>query len=152
MKPPNNVMCSKGAYGRVGARITIALAISFLLSSPAPGQLINGRVISSVYTWEKFDTVGSSQKITRGYLSGILDVGQGNFSLHTHFQAASDLKSQLDQSPDYRLYYLYAQQKDIAGFADLSLGRLPYFAGVGLGTVDGAQASLRFADNAYRLT
>ncbi|RPH32912.1 hypothetical protein EHM92_08455 [bacterium] len=152
MKPPTNVLCRNGAHGKRIARVAIALAITFLVSSPAPGQLINGRLISSVYTWEKFDTVGSSRKVTRGYLSGIFDIGQGSFSLHTHFQAASELKRQLDELPDYRLYYLYARMKDIAGFADLSLGRLPYFAGVGLGTVDGGQASLRFAANTVKLT
>jgi hypothetical protein len=152
MKPSTNVLCGNGAWGRALFGVAMGVVITFLASSPAPAQLINGRVISSVYTWEKFDTVGSSRKITRGYLSGILDIGQGNFSLHTHFQAASELKKQLDESPDYRLYYLYVQQKSIAGFADLTLGRLPYFAGVGLGTVDGGQATFRFADNAYKLT
>jgi hypothetical protein len=152
MKPSTIVVCRNGALGKTLYGIAIGVVITFLVSSPAPAQLINGRLISSIYTWEKFDTVGSSRKITRGYLSGILDVGQGNFSLHTHFQMASELKKQLDELPDYRLYYLYVRQKDIAGFADLSLGRLPYFAGVGMGTVDGAQAALRFAGNAYKLS
>jgi hypothetical protein len=147
MKPSTSALCGNGALGRAVWGIVIAFVITSLLSSLAPAQLVNGRVISSVYTWEKFDTVGSSQKITRGYLSGIFDVGQGGFALHTHFQAAGDQT----EGPDYRLYYLYIQQKDIAGFADLSLGRLPYFAGVGLGTVDGAQAALRFAGNALKL-
>lgn len=132
--------------------IVAALAAIVFMSAPAPGQLINGRLISSVYTWEKFDTVGSSRKIARGFQSAILDIGQGSFSLHTHFQAASELKHQLDELPDYRLYYLYARVKDIAGMADLSLGRMPFFAGVGIGTVDGAQATVRFAENAYKLT
>ena len=145
-------MCNTGAHGRTIARIAIAVVITFLVSSPAPGQLINGRIITSVYSWQKFDTVGVSRKITRGFGSAILDIGQGSFSFHTHFQAASELKNPLDELPDYRLYYLYAQMKDVAGVADLSLGRLPYFAGVGLGTVDGAQATLRFAQNAYKLT
>lgn len=152
MKPSINALSSTGAPGRAVCGIAIALVITFLVSSPARAQLINGRVISSLYTWEKFDTVGSARKVTRGYLSGILDVGHGNFSLHTHFQAASELKRQLDELPDYRLYYLYLQQKGIAGFADLSLGRLPYFAGVGTGTVDGAQTTLRFVDNTVKLT
>ena len=152
MKPSARVVFGHGAFGRAVYGIAIGVAVTCLVSSPAPAQLINGRLISSVYTWEKYDTVGSSRKVTRGYLSGILDVGQGNFSLHTHFQAASELKKQLDELPDYRLYYLYVQQKDIAGFADLALGRLPYFAGVGLGTVDGGQATFRYAGNAYKLT
>ena len=148
MKPSTNVLCRPGICGRAVTRIAIAVAVIFLVSSPAPAQLVNGRVITSVYTWEKFDTVSSSQKITRGYLSGIFDVGQDNFSFHTHFQAAGDQT----QGPDYRLYYLYVGQKNIAGFADLSLGRLPYFQGVGLGTVDGGQVSLRFGGNAYKFT
>lgn len=152
MKPTTNVLYSTCARGRAAARIAIAALISFLVSSTAPAQLVNGRVISSVYSWEQFDTVAQSHKTTRGYISGILDVGQDNFSLHTHFQAASALQSQLSESPDYRLYYLYLQQKNIAGLADLSLGRMPYFAGVGLGTLDGAQATVRFAQNAYKVT
>jgi len=143
MRPSTNLLCSNGVFGR----IAIAAVIGVLLSSSALAQLLNGRIITSVYSSERFDTVGSSRKITRGYLSGIFDVGQGDFALHTHFQAAGDQS----EGPDYRLYYLYIQQKNIAGIADLSLGRLPYFAGVGMGTVDGAQAALRFANNAYKL-
>ncbi len=148
MKPTITVLCRHGVCGKTAVRIAAAVVITFLLASPSPGQLVNGRVITSVYSWEKFDTVGVSKKITRGYLSGILDLGQNNWSFHTYVQGAADQT----ESPDYRLFYLYAKVKDVAGFADLTLGRLPYFAGVGIGTVDGAQATLRFDRNAYKVT
>jgi hypothetical protein len=115
------------------------------------GQLLNGRFITSVYSWQQFDTVGVSKKFARGFQTAMFDVAQGDFSLHAHFQGAVMLQHQLDELPDYRLYYGYARWRNIGDVADLSLGRLPFFAGVGSGTIDGALANIRFCDNTTRL-
>jgi hypothetical protein len=122
------------------------------LLTPGRAQLINGRLIGSVYTFEKYDTVNVSKKFLRGFQSALLDATFSDFSIHTHFQVAGMLQKKLDEFPDYRFYYLYGQWKNILNTADLSLGRLPYFAGVGSGTIDGGLLTLRFDQNKYKVT
>ena len=123
-----------------------------LSTSHTVGQVVNARLVSSVYGWKQYDTVGTAKKLWRGYSSLLLDVAQGNFSLHGNFQGAVMLQKKLDELPDYRLYYGYAQWKNIVDMADVSIGRLPFFAGVGSGTIDGALTTFRCADNTLRLT
>jgi len=133
--------------------LALLLAITAMaLHTSAPSQVINGRLIGSVYTFEKFDTVNVSKKFVRGFQSVLLDVTQSDVSIHTHFQVAGMLQKKLDEKPDYRFYYLYGQWKNIFSTADLSLGRLPYFAGVGNGTIDGGLLTLRFAENKFKFT
>ncbi len=135
-----------------GAWKLLFCAATMLISSVAPGQRVNGRLITSVYAWKQYDTVGVSKKFARGFQSVLLDVTEGDFSLHGNFQGAAMLQHKLDELPDYRLYYGYAQWKNIGDVADLSFGRLPFFAGVGSGTIDGALTRFRVAENKLRVT
>jgi hypothetical protein len=132
--------------------LALSLVVLLLSSSAAVGQLVNLRLMSSAYGWKQYDTVGTSKKLWRGFQSVMLDVGQGDFSLHGHFQGAVMLQKHLDELPDYRLFYGYAQWKNIAKVADLSLGRLPFFVGVGSGTIDGALTRFHFASNMLAMT
>ncbi len=132
--------------------LTGVFLCSLALPLIAPAQLVNGRFITSISTWEKFDTVGVSKKYVRGFQSAIFDIAQGDFSLHTHFQGAATLQRKLDELPDYRLYYAYARLRNIADAVDVSFGRVPYFVGVGVGTMDGLLTTARFAENKFRLT
>ena len=133
-------------------RLAGVLICSVALPLLAPAQLINGRFITSVNTWEKFDTVGVSKKYVRGFQSAIFDIAQGDFSFHTHFQGAATLQRKLDELPDYRLYYAYARWRNIADAVDISIGRVPYFVGVGVGTMDGLLTTARIAGDKFRLT
>ena len=135
----------------VSRRFCLALLLA-VLPVHALAQLVNGRLISSIYTWEKFDTVDVSETFGRGFQSVLLDITQSKFSFHTHLQGAINLQKNLDETPDFRAWYLYGRWREIGGIMDLSLGRLPYFAGVGTGTLDGALTTIRFAGDAVRLT
>lgn len=132
------------------AFITV-LAI-FLFVPPATAQLVNGRLITSVYAWQRFDTVDVSKTYARGFQSVLLEIAQSDFSINTHFQAATMLQAHLDELPDYRFYYLYGKWRNIGDMVDLSFGRLPYFAGAGYGTLDGILAAGRFAGSKVRVT
>ena len=134
------------------AWISLLCSVAMLTSSMALGQIVNGRLITSVYTWKQYDTVDVSKKFARGFQSVLLDVTQGDFSLHGNFQGAVMLQHKLDELPDYRLYSGYAQWKNIASIADLSFGRLPFFVGVGSGTIDGALTRFHLAENKLRVT
>ena len=134
------------------ASLAFTLMVLLLSSSAAIGQLVNLRLVSSAYGWKQYDTVGTSKKLWRGFQSVMLDVGQGDFSLHGNFQGAVMLQKHLDELPDYRLFYGYAQWKNIAKVADLSLGRLPFFVGVGSGTIDGALTRFHSTNNLLAMT
>lgn len=118
----------------------------------AQGKLMNGRLTTSVYTFEKFDTVDVSKSYVRAFQSAFLDIAQENFSLHTHLQVAGTVRKTLDEEPDFRAYYLYVRIREIGQVADLSLGRVPYYAGVGNGVLDGGLVRVGFAQNAVRAT
>jgi hypothetical protein len=133
--------------------LRLILVLSLIsLSSTGIAQLINARFITSVYAWEQFDTVDVSRKYARGTQSLILDIAQSDFSIHTHLQGAAALQRKLDEVPDFRAYYLYARMRNIGDAVDFSFGRLPYFAGVGNGTLDGALTTARLAGNTFRVT
>jgi hypothetical protein len=137
----------------VKASLALCLVLLLLAGAyTASAQLVNARLITSVYGWKQFDTVGTSKQFWRGYQSVLLDVAQDDFSLHGHFQGAVMLQKKLDELPDYRLYYGYAQWKNIVNIADISLGRMPFYAGVGAGTIDGALARFHSANNLVRAT
>ena len=132
------------------AALLILLPVLFA-PSIVRSQLVNGRFVTSIYAWEQFDTVNVSKSYLRGLQSFIVDVTQSAFSLHTHVQAAATLRKELEEEPDYRLYYLYGQVRGIGNAVDVSFGRLPFYAGVGNGTVDGLRLVARVASD-YKFT
>ncbi len=131
--------------------LVVALFLVQAFSPPSWSQLVNGRIISSVYSWERFDTVAVSNRLTRGFLSALIDVSQGNFSLHTHLQGAMTAGNGAGDQ-EMRTFFLYGTWKNIGNAVDLSFGRLPFYAGVGNGTLDGARVVTHVANNTYRVT
>jgi hypothetical protein len=146
-------MSADGAsFPRMARFVLIQFSATLLVTSYAFTQLVNARFVTSMYAWEQFDTVGVSKKLARGFQSVILDVAQSDFSLHAHGQGAVMLQKKLDELPDYRLYYGYMRWKNIADVVDIAVGRVPFYAGVGAGTVDGGMATVRLSNNAFRLS
>ena len=135
--------------GSIVLLFVLIVLVAFVQEASA--QLVNGRFTTSVYTFEKFDTVNVSRSYLRAFQSAYLDVAQNDFSLHTHLQVAGTVRKTLDEEPDFRAYYLYARMKQIAKVIDLSLGRVPYYAGVGSGTLDGGLVRANLAGSAIRL-
>jgi hypothetical protein len=127
-------------------------ALSLLAPLPACAQLVTGRFITSANSWEQFDTVGVSHKVVRAFQSAIVDIAQADFSLHANMQAALTSSDVISEDSDERLYSLFARMKNIGGVADVSLGRIPFFQGVGLGTVDGALVTARAPQTLGRFT
>lgn len=124
------------------------LLLTFLLM---PGiimaQTVNGRFGSSVYTWEKFDTVDVSKKILRGFQTVQLEVIQGGLSLQTYLIGSTDFNSPLGNEGNVRVYNAFLRWKNIGNAVDLNVGRVPVFAGVGNGAVDGGLVKARFLNN-----
>src|SRR5262245_30409199 len=131
---PNRTLqlnCIGAFLNRVFTLRSIPAILLLVVLAPltARTQLVSGRLTTSIYTWEKFDTVGSSETFARGFESILLDASHDKFSIHTNVQFAATLKKTLDETPDYRVFTLYGRVQDIANSLDLWFGRLPYYAG-----------------------
>ena len=114
-------------------------------------QEVNGRFGTSVYTWERFDTVGSSRTIARAFQSMQLDVSQGDFLFQTSLLGALTLHDDFGDDGTIRMSKLLVRWKNIGQLFDVSVGRVPVFAGVGLGAVDGALVRTNLMDRKISL-
>ena len=123
-----------------------------LVALPASAQLLSGRLTTSVYGWEQYDTVGTSQKYFRAFQTAQLSLAHGDLSVHTFLQGTANLTSAFGDAGLVRVYNLYANWANIGKMFDLSIGRQAVYAGVGLGTIDGLVLRGKFADNMVRFT
>lgn len=129
------------------------LLLAFLLVSiGAHAQVLSLRTSTSMYGWQRFDSVGTSSNHYRGYESLTLDLGQGQWHLRTSGSFSNDFG--VTQSSDMlvRLYNLYAEGNGIADHVDIKAGRVPVFMGAGATTIDGGLVKLHYDDYRYTLT
>ena len=127
------------------------LTISFcLLMLTATGyvfpQNINGRVSSSVYSFERYDTVNVHYNYLRFFEQIGLNFNQDNFSLRTNIDYEAEAASNLTTPYYVRFYNLYIEQRDLLKVATVRLGRQPIFNSIGGGVYDGASVDLKFTD------
>jgi hypothetical protein len=118
-------------------RAVVSVLALLLCTSGAFGQLVNGRLVTSFYAWEQYDTVGTSSTILRAYQLAQFSVAYGDFSVHTYLQGAMNGTSEFGDLGIVRAYNLYARWSNIGRVLDVSLGRQAVYAGVGTGTIDG---------------
>lgn len=132
-------------------RTTRVVLIIIFLTSPICllAQVVNGRLSSAVYTWEKFDTVDVSKVLVRGFQTLQLDVTQGDISLQTYLIGAMNFNESFGNEGNVRVYNAFLRWKNpaLGGTVDVNVGRVPVFAGVGNGTVDGGLMRARLLDN-----
>ena len=62
-------------------RLVFLFGIIIFLNSGAFAQSINGRFTSSIYSFERFDTLNVSSTYARTYQMLNLNINQGNYSL-----------------------------------------------------------------------
>lgn len=139
-----------GSFGKGYRRVLFGRALLFLIAvapAGADAQRVSGRLVTSFYTWEKFDTVGSSATYLRAFQAAQLSVAQGDFSLHTYMQGAVNVTSDFGDLGRVRAYNLYARWANIGKVADVQLGRQAVYSGVGNGTIDGVYAKGRLLKN-----
>jgi len=115
--------------------------------SAAPAQLVNGRFTTSLYTFERFDTVGSSTTYVRAFQTAQLSVAEGDLSFHTYVIGAMNGAGAFGDNGRVRLYNLYMRWANIGSIGELSLGRQAVYAGAGNGTIDGLSARVRLLDD-----
>lgn len=130
------------------------VAIIFLAAVCTPvaqGQRLSGRFLTSFYTWERFDTVGVSKNYLRAYQGMQLQFVHKNFSLHTYVQGTTNFGNTFSTDPSVRFYNLYGRLKNIGNVGEIQVGRVPVYAGVGNGSIDGIVGKLRLWNGKVRL-
>jgi hypothetical protein len=108
-------------------------------------QSLNGRFSSSVYTFERFDTSGSSNTQARTYQMLSFNFGKENIWLRSNFNLETDIANKQISDPRFRVYNLYADFQKIFDVASLKLGRQPLFNTVAGGVFDGATVGLNYS-------
>ena len=125
-------------------KILLFLLASGMLYINFP-QSLNGRFSSSVYTFERFDTAGSSNTHARTYQMLSFNFGKENLWLRSNFNLEYDIASKMQYDPRFRVYNLYADIQKIFDVASLRLGRQPLFNSVAGGVFDGATVGLNYS-------
>lgn len=125
-------------------KILLFLLASGMLFTTLP-QSLNGRFSSSVYTFERFDTSGSSNTQARTYQMLSFNFGKENIWLRSNLNLEYDIANKLKSDPRFRVYNFYADFQNIFNVASLKLGRQPLFNSVAGGVFDGATVGLNYS-------
>ncbi|MCX7797612.1 MAG: hypothetical protein N2249_03205 [Melioribacter sp.] len=108
-------------------------------------QNINGRFTSSIYSFERFDTVNSSETYFRTYQTLNLNFNYKNFSLRTRFNFESNIGNLLDSDPRMRFYNLYFETRDLFNVLTIKLGRQPLITPISGGLFDGINIKVKYS-------
>ncbi len=132
---------------------SLPLALLILVCvAGAPAQLVTGRLATSFYGWEQFDTVGVSHQRIRAFQNIQLSMTQGDVSVNTFIQGAANLAGDFGDVGRVRFYNLYLTWANIGKVLDLNVGRQAVYAGAGVGTIDGFLARARFLQQKVTVT
>jgi hypothetical protein len=108
-------------------------------------QNLNGRFSSSVYTFERFDSSGSSNTQARTFQMLSFNFGKDNIWLRSNLNLETDLANKQISDPRFRVYNLYADFQKIFDVVSLKLGRQPLYNSVAGGVFDGATVGLNYS-------
>ena len=125
-------------------KILLFFLASGMLLTTLP-QNLNGRFSSSVYTFERFDSSGSSNTQARTYQMLSFNFGKDNIWLRSNLNLETDLANKQISDPRFRVYNLYADFQKIFDVASLKLGRQPLYNSVAGGVFDGATVGLNYS-------
>ncbi len=138
---------------RAGIRHTlIAGLLLLLLVLPVRAQQVSGRFSTSVYGWEKFDTAGVSNNLLLGMQNFQVDVSHAGFTLSTSAYGTALLSGSSGDGAELRVRNLFARYRNDGRTFEASIGRVPVFAGVGVGAVDGGYFKVRAMEKKVALS
>ncbi|MDY0082401.1 MAG: hypothetical protein RBR74_04405 [Ignavibacteriaceae bacterium] len=112
-------------------------------------QNINGRFSSSVYTFERYDSLNSSENYVRAYEMLNLNLNYDKFSVRSYMNLETDLTKEQISDPRLRFYNLYLEARDLLNIATVKVGRQPIINNVIGGLFDGGSVTLKHSD--YKL-
>jgi hypothetical protein len=127
-------------------RVFLLLQIFVFLNSFLFSQSINGRISSSIYSFKRYDTVNVSSTYARAYEMLNLNINQGNYSLRSYINFASDISKDLKNDPQLSFYNLYFEARKVLDIATIKIGRQPLFNSVAGGVYDGINLDVKKGD------
>jgi len=101
----------------------LIIVLLFSLPSTSVAQRVAGRFSTSVYTFERFDTVNSSRIIARAYQSMQLTVSEGSISFNSSLYGVTNISQSFGNDAAIRVSNLFLEWKDSAGSADSQSSR-----------------------------
>ena len=113
-------------------------------------QNVNGRISSSLYSFERQNSLNESEKYLRAFQTLRLNLSQGKFSIKTRVNVEANITNKLVNDPRVRFYNLFVEARNIADVATIKLGRQPLINSIAGGVYDGA--SLKLKHNGYSLS
>jgi hypothetical protein len=128
--------------------IIISLFIGSLISTFP--QNLNGRISSSFYTYERYDSASSSETHLLSFQSVSLNFNKDNFSIRSYGDFEHDFTNPQVDDPRLRVYNLYVEGRELFKLFTLKLGRQPIFNSVAGGVMDGLDVDMRKGD--YKVT
>lgn len=117
--------------------ISSVILFAAALSSGYAQMSVNGSLSTSFYGFEQFDSRDSSRTVTRAIQRVQLAARSGHVSIQTLFYGLMNVSATEGDPSKLRVAHLFARWKSESGSFTVSMGRVPIFAGVGLGSVDG---------------
>ena len=129
-------------------KLLLILIISGFIAS-SYGQSFNGRFSSSIYTFERFDTIGSAYNQARTFQMLTFNFGKDNIWLRSSFNLEYDISNTLIDDPRFRTYNLYVDVQNLWDIVSVKLGRQPLYSNIAGGVFDGA--TLGFDYKGFRL-
>ncbi|HTX17223.1 MAG TPA: hypothetical protein VMG34_01080 [Bacteroidota bacterium] len=133
-------------------KYTLLLFSVCLAAGTATAQFTSGRFTTSFYGWQGRNSTLDKEDYLRAYENVQFNFAQDPFDFNTNFQLSKDFGTVIGTDPDLRLSSLVVRGRDIAGIADLSVGRQFVFAGVGNGLMDGAEVKGSLLDHRLGFT
>lgn len=121
------------------------LFLYFSLPFMISAQNLNGSISSSFYTFERFDTLKTSDTFIRNFETLSLNFNYNKISVRTRMNFETNLSNALDSDPRMRFYNLYLEARDIFDVFTLKLGRQPLFTPVAGGLYDGVNLKFRYS-------
>lgn len=133
-------------------KLFFAIGLVLLAQNFVLPQTINGRLTSSVYSFERFSIPGVSNNYLRAYELINLNFNRDNFTLKTYFNLESDITKDLKTDPRFRVYNFYIEARNVSDIISFRLGRQPIINSVVGGLFDGIYTQISKGDlkfNAY---
>lgn len=115
-----------------------------ILSIQLIAQNFNGRISSTLYTFERAESKDVSNKFLRSYQYGQFNINKDWFSLRATLIVEQDLIKKIKYDPRVRLFNLYAEARDILNLATIRVGRQILYHSVASGLFDGVSLDLKY--------
>lgn len=129
-------------------KLLLLFILTTALCDVSFAQNFNGRFSSSLYTFERFDTAGSSATHARTFQMLTFNIGKNNVWLRSYLNLEADLAQNLLNDPRLRFYNLYLDVRDLWNAVFFKIGRQPLYNSIAGGVFDGG--TLGFNYDGYR--